>query len=71
MVETWWEASMQVFARTADRRLHHRVLLDLPTSRAVYPPRLHDLLNHTLASARTHPDRPIRDWATAVGRDEA
>ncbi|MEU9658968.1 hypothetical protein [Streptomyces chartreusis] len=70
--DAWLEASMRVFAEAAtDLRMRHRVLLGLPTSRAAYPPRLHDLLESTLASARTHPDQHIRRWAAAAGHDAA
>ncbi|GGT10113.1 hypothetical protein GCM10010286_39640 [Streptomyces toxytricini] len=33
----WPEASLRVFAEATDLRMRHRVLLDLPTSRAAYP----------------------------------
>ncbi|MGW5346297.1 hypothetical protein [Streptomyces sp. HUAS TT3] len=62
----WLEASLRVFAESTDLRMRHRVLLDLPTSRAAYPPSLHELLESTLASARVHPDPHIRRWAAAA-----
>ncbi|MER6020496.1 hypothetical protein [Streptomyces anulatus] len=62
----WLEASMQVFAEATDPQMRHRVLLDLPTSRAAYPPPLHELLESTLASARAHPDPYLRRWAAAT-----
>ncbi|MFF8513057.1 hypothetical protein ACF064_33830 [Streptomyces sp. NPDC015492] len=62
----WLEASLRVFAEAADLKMRHRVLLDLPTSRAAYPPSLHELLESTLASARIHPDPRIRRWAAAA-----
>ncbi|WAU82572.1 hypothetical protein O1Q96_24210 [Streptomyces sp. Qhu-G9] len=67
--DAWLEASMQVFAETTDLRMRHRVLLSLPTSRAAYPPHLHELLESTLASARAHPDQRIRRWAAAADHD--
>ncbi|QQM47226.1 hypothetical protein JEQ17_42830 [Streptomyces liliifuscus] len=67
--DAWLEASMRVFAEATDLRMSHRVLLDLPTSRAAYPPRLHNLLESTLASAQAHPDQRIRRWAAAADRD--
>lgn len=67
----WLEASMRVFAEATDLRICHRVLLDLPTSRAAYPPPLHKLFESTLASARAHPDPYIRHWATAADHEEA
>ena len=69
--EAWLEASMRVFAEATDLRMRHRVLLGLPTSRAAYPPRLHDLLESTLASAQIHPDPHIRRWAAAVDHEAA
>ncbi|MFD5897457.1 hypothetical protein [Streptomyces sp. NPDC060366] len=68
--DTWLEASMRVFAETTDLRMRHRVLLGLPTSHEAYPPRLHELLESTLASAQTHPDKHIRRWAAAADHDE-
>jgi hypothetical protein len=68
MVDAWLEASMQVFAEATDLRMCHRILLNLPTSREAYPPRLHDLLESTLATARAHPDEHIRGWAAADRR---
>lgn len=68
---SWLEVSMRLFAETADLRMRHRVLLDLPASRTAYPPRLHGLLESTRATARAHPDPHIRDWAAAADRDEA
>ncbi|WP_406531185.1 hypothetical protein [Streptomyces sp. I8-5] len=65
----WLEASMQVFAEATNLQMHHRVLLDLPTSRAAYPPPLHKLLESTLASARAHPDPYIRRWAAAADHE--
>ncbi|MFB6630967.1 hypothetical protein ACFCWY_13795 [Streptomyces sp. NPDC056362] len=62
----WLEASLRVFAEATDLQMRHRVLLDLPTSRAAYPPSLHELLESTLASARVHPDPHIRRWAAAA-----
>ncbi|MCX5231188.1 hypothetical protein [Streptomyces sp. NBC_00233] len=62
----WLEASLRVFAEATDLRMRHRVLLSLPTSRAAYPPHLHELLESTLASARVHPDPHIHRWATAA-----
>ncbi|MFE5621146.1 hypothetical protein ACFQ8S_03700 [Streptomyces virginiae] len=62
----WLEASLRVFAEAIDLPMRHRVLLDLPTSRAAYPPHLHELLETTVASARVHPDPHIRRWATAA-----
>ncbi|MFG2394840.1 hypothetical protein ACGFYF_39115 [Streptomyces lavendulae] len=62
----WLEASLRVFAEATDLRMRHRVLLDLPTSRAAYPLYLHELLESTLASAQIHPDPHIRRWATAT-----
>ncbi|MFD0434832.1 hypothetical protein [Streptomyces chartreusis] len=53
--DAWLEASMRVFAEATDPRMRDRVLLGLPTSRAAYPPRLHDLLESTLASAQAIP----------------
>lgn len=67
--DAWLEASMRVFAEATDLRMRHRVLLDLPTSRAAYAPRLHQLLESTLASARAHSDPYIRRWAAAADRD--
>ena len=67
--DDWREASMRVFAGATDLRMRHRVLLDLPTSRAAYPPRLHKLLESTLASARAHSDPYIRRWAAAADHD--
>ncbi|MFF8352658.1 hypothetical protein ACF063_04325 [Streptomyces chartreusis] len=69
--DAWLEASLRVFAEATDLRMRHRVLLGLPTSRAAYPPRLHDLLESTLASAQTHPDPHIRRWAAAVDHEAA
>ncbi|MFI9726261.1 hypothetical protein [Streptomyces sp. NPDC052092] len=66
----WLEASLRVFASATDLRMRHRVLLDLPTSRAAYPPHLHEPLESTLASARVHPDPHIRRWAAAADREE-
>ncbi|MEU5656576.1 hypothetical protein ABZ802_13275 [Streptomyces sp. NPDC047737] len=65
----WMEACMGVFAEVTDLRMRHRVLLDLPTSRAAYPPSLHELLDCTLASARLHPDPHIRRWAAAADQE--
>jgi hypothetical protein len=70
MEDAWLEASMRAFAEAADLRMRHRVLLGLPTSRAAYPPRLHNQLESTLASARAHPDQHIRRWAAAADHDE-
>ncbi|WP_329552928.1 hypothetical protein [Streptomyces sp. NBC_00696] len=69
IMDAWLEASMRVFAAATDLPMCHRVLLGLPTSRAAYPPRLHTLLESTLASAQTHPDRHIRRWAAAADHD--
>lgn len=69
IVAAWLEASMRVFAETTDLQMRHRVLLDLPTSRAAYPPSLHKLLESTLASARVHPDLHIRRWAAAADHE--
>ncbi|MEU9318456.1 hypothetical protein [Streptomyces sp. NPDC048295] len=71
VMDAWSEASMQVFAEATDLRMRHRVLLGLPTSHAAYPPRLHELLESTLASARAHPDQHIRRWAAAAEHDAA
>ncbi|MFH9740192.1 hypothetical protein ACH4MA_21245 [Streptomyces roseolus] len=69
-IETaWLEASMQVFAEATDLRMSRRVLLDLPTAHAAYPPFLHELLKSTLASARVHPDPHIRRWAAAANHE--
>ncbi|KIF67346.1 hypothetical protein HY68_35875 [Streptomyces sp. AcH 505] len=68
--DAWLETSMRVFAETTDLRMRHRVLLFLPASRTAYPPRLHQLLESTLASARAHHDKHIRRWAAAAHRDE-
>lgn len=57
---------MQVFAEATDPQMRHRVLLDPPTSRAAYPPPLHELLESTFASARAHPDPYLRRWAAAA-----
>ncbi|MFI7353790.1 hypothetical protein ACIBTP_07560 [Streptomyces avidinii] len=65
--DAWLEASMRVFAETTDLRMRHRVLLALPSSPTAYPPRLHELFESTLASARAHPDRHIRGWAAGDG----
>ncbi|MFE2930245.1 hypothetical protein [Streptomyces sp. NPDC059278] len=65
----WLEVSMQVFAEATDLQMRRRVLLDLPTSRAAYPPPLHKLLESTLTSARAHPDPYIRRWAAAADRE--
>lgn len=62
----WLEASLRVFAEATDLQMRHRVLLNLPTSRATYPPSLHKLFESTLASARAHPDPHIRRWAAAA-----
>ncbi|MES5820773.1 hypothetical protein [Streptomyces sp. RG80] len=62
----WLEASMRVFAEATDLRMRHRVLLDLPTSRAAYPPHLHQLFASTLATAQAHPDQHIRRWAASA-----
>ncbi|WP_245237403.1 hypothetical protein RFN58_00360 [Streptomyces iakyrus] len=62
----WLEGSLRLLAEATDLRMRHRVLLDLPTSRAAYPSDLHQLLESTLASARVHPDPHIRRWATAA-----
>ncbi|WP_260470491.1 hypothetical protein [Streptomyces sp. RP5T] len=67
----WLEASMQVFAEATDLQMSYRVLLNLPTSRAAYPPPLHQLLASTLASARAHPDPHIRRWAAAADHEGA
>ncbi|MFJ3615146.1 hypothetical protein [Streptomyces hydrogenans] len=67
----WLEASLRVFAEATDLRMHHRVLLDLPTSRTTYPPPLHKLLESTVASAHVHPDPHIRQWAAAAGRSNS
>ncbi|MGW3927544.1 hypothetical protein ACWECC_05515 [Streptomyces microflavus] len=64
----WLEASLRVFAETTDLQMRHRVLLDLPTARAAYPPPLHKLLESTLESARAHPDPRIRRWGAAADR---
>lgn len=63
--DAWLEASMRVFAEATDPGIRKRALLNLPTSRAAYPPRLHTLLDRTLASAQAHPDQHIRRWAAA------
>ncbi|MFJ8164126.1 hypothetical protein ACIRBY_24795 [Streptomyces sp. NPDC096136] len=55
MKAAWLEASLRVFAEATDLRMRHRVLLGLPTSRAAYPPYLHELLESTLTSAGVHP----------------
>ncbi|WP_432086309.1 hypothetical protein [Streptomyces sp. bgisy095] len=65
----WLEASMRVFAEFTDLQMRHRVLLNLPTSRAAYPPPLHKLLESTLASARAHPDPYLRRWAAAADHE--
>ncbi|MFD0353132.1 hypothetical protein ACFVHW_05180 [Streptomyces sp. NPDC127110] len=65
----WLEACMRVFAEATDLRMRHRVLLDLPTSRAAYPPSMRALFDDTLASARSHPDPHIRRWASAADRE--
>ncbi|MER5202528.1 hypothetical protein [Streptomyces sp. NPDC002825] len=65
----WLEASMRTFAETTDLPMRHRVLLGLPTSRAAYPLHLHDLLDSTLAIARTHPDPHLRRWAITADAD--
>ncbi|MEU6210845.1 hypothetical protein ABZ891_13120 [Streptomyces sp. NPDC047023] len=62
----WLEAAMRVFSEAKDLQMRHRVLLGLPTSRAAYPPSLHELLESTVASARAHPDPHIRRWAAAT-----
>ncbi|WP_306371018.1 hypothetical protein [Nocardiopsis sp. CC223A] len=67
--DAWSEASMRVFAETADLKMHRRVLPDLPASRTAYPPHLHELLESTRASARAHPDPHIRRWAAATDLD--
>lgn len=67
--DAWLEACLRVFAEDTDLRMRHRVLLGLPISRAAYPPRLHKLLESTLASARAHPDQHIRRWAAAAAHD--
>ncbi|MFJ6821203.1 hypothetical protein ACIQRJ_12440 [Streptomyces niveus] len=67
----WLEVSLRVFAESTDLRMRHRVLLDLPTSRAAYPPSLHELLESTLASAWVHPDPHIRRWAAAADHEGA
>ena len=67
--DAWLEASMRVFAEATDLRMRHRVLLGLPTSRAAYPPHLHELFESTLASAEAHPDHHIRRWAAAADHD--
>ncbi|MFJ7587591.1 hypothetical protein ACIQZO_09405 [Streptomyces sp. NPDC097617] len=69
--DAWLETSMRVFAETTDLRMSQRVLLNLPTSRAAYPPHLRTLLEGTCASARVHPDEHIRRWAAAADRDAA
>ncbi|MFB8406321.1 hypothetical protein [Streptomyces sp. NPDC055912] len=66
----WLEASMRVFSEVTDLQMRHRVLLSLPTSRAAYPPSLHELLESTIASARVHPDPHIRRWAAATDARE-
>jgi hypothetical protein len=63
LVDSWLAESMRVFARSTDPQTHHRVLLNLPTSHAAYPEHLHELLGHTIASARAHPGVHIRRWA--------
>ncbi|MFE3206190.1 hypothetical protein [Embleya sp. NPDC059237] len=65
----WLEASMRVFADTTDPRMRHRVLPNLPTSPTAYPPSLHEPREHTLASARAHPDPHIRRWAATADRE--
>lgn len=67
--EAWLEASMRVFVEATDPRMRHRVLRGLPTSREAYPPRLHKLLESTLASAQADPDQHIRRWAAAADHD--
>lgn len=71
VVDTWREVSMLIFAETSDPQMHHRVLLDLPTSRDDYPKELHSLFETTLAIARAHPERPIRSWAVVADRRAA
>ncbi|MFK0239196.1 hypothetical protein [Streptomyces vinaceus] len=66
----WLEASLRVCAEVTDLRMRHRVLLGLPTSRAAYPPHLHELLESTFTSAGVHPDPHIRRWAAAADREE-
>lgn len=67
--DAWLEAAMRAFAEATDPRTHHPLLLDLPTSRAAYPPHLHELLDSTREFARTHPDQYIRRWAAAGDHD--
>ena len=67
----WLVVSLRVFADATDRQMRRRVLLGLPTSRAAYPPPLHELLESTLASARVHPDPHIRRWAAAADHERA
>ncbi|MFF3849793.1 hypothetical protein [Streptomyces sp. NPDC002328] len=69
--EAWLEASMRVLAEATDLRMRHRVLHGLPTSRAAYPRRLHNLLDSTVASAQAHPDQHIRRWAAAAADHDA
>ncbi|MGW8629989.1 hypothetical protein [Streptomyces sp. NPDC055793] len=64
----WLETAMRVFAESTDLQMRHRVLQDLPTARAAYPPPLHELLDSTLVSARAHSDPHIRRWAAAADR---
>ncbi|OPC84709.1 hypothetical protein B4N89_00110 [Embleya scabrispora] len=67
----WLEASMRVFANATDLQMRHRVLVNLPTSPTAYPPSLHELCEHTLASARAHPDPHVRHWAATADRERA
>lgn len=59
---------MRVFARSTDPQTRLRVLLNLPTARAAYPQHLHELLDHTIVSARTHPSEHICRWGAAAER---
>ncbi|MFI8825651.1 hypothetical protein [Streptomyces sp. NPDC053431] len=67
----WLETSMRLFAELTDLPMRPRVLLNLPTSRAAYPPHLYQLRESTLATARAHADPHIRSWAAAAARGEA
>ncbi|MEU7556006.1 hypothetical protein AB0B01_27370 [Streptomyces sp. NPDC044571] len=69
-VDAWLEALLHLYAQTADPQMHHRIVLNLPTSPEAYPPHLHELLEGTVAAAGTHPSRHIRAWAVEVGQTQ-
>ncbi|MFG3526235.1 hypothetical protein ACGF8B_05795 [Streptomyces sp. NPDC047917] len=71
VVDSWLEESMRVFARSTDPQTRLRVLLNLPAARAAYPQHLHELLDHTIVSARTHPSEHIRRWGAVAERHGA